>query len=453
MTKIEQDEILDSIKSNTANFILNRQTAIVSAFASGDFDKYEYLTRIDLALKPNSLNMVRFQYSPLGQALNRMLDKYDKNDEPRIPENAFNDDMLDKLKKVYDEITKAKDENNKIIDKLTEDAKTMSTQKFDEEIPNLEMIADLIAEKRRDRVDNLWRSLGASEREIFESRSMYARGDMVKRADTWANFIENNIKYVANEGAGTVGPNTKRKQKFDTAKKILYEALKDEDKLENRLFKQNLEYKDEEYARRSAGEVDARPRTIEESRFYSPITKDEINRLLNKGETPKITDRKLDASARPRTIEESRFYTPITKDEINRLLNKGETPKITDRKLDASARPKTVEESQYYTPITEDEINRLLNKSETHKITNRELNASVRPSTPLVAPAPIKKSQYFTPITKDEIDRILNKGKTPKIINRELNESAKRREIDPASQKLIDQIIRKDQAVARPKPI
>ena len=224
MTKIEQDEILDSIKSNTANFILNRQTAIVSAFASGDFDKYEYLTRIDLALKPNSLNMVRFQYSPLGQALNRMLDKYDKNDEPRIPENAFNDDMLDKLKKLYDEITKAKDENNKIIDKLTEDAKTMSTRKFDEEIPNLEMIANLIAEKRRDRIDNLWHSLGASEREIFESRSMYAIGDMVKLADTWANFIENNIKYVANEGAGTVGPNTKRKQKFDTAKKILCEA-------------------------------------------------------------------------------------------------------------------------------------------------------------------------------------------------------------------------------------
>ena len=59
MTKTEQDKILeDRIKSNTANFTLNRQTIIVSALASGDFDKYEYVTRIDLALKPNSLQMV-----------------------------------------------------------------------------------------------------------------------------------------------------------------------------------------------------------------------------------------------------------------------------------------------------------------------------------------------------------------------------------------------------------
>ena len=59
MTKTEQDKILeDRIKSNTANFTLNRQTTIVSALASGDFDKYEYVTRIDLALKPNSLQMV-----------------------------------------------------------------------------------------------------------------------------------------------------------------------------------------------------------------------------------------------------------------------------------------------------------------------------------------------------------------------------------------------------------
>ena len=77
MTKIEQDKLLeDEIKSNTANFTLNRQTAMVSAFESGEFDKYEYLTRIDLALKPNSLEKARSKYSPLGQALNKR-----KNDE------------------------------------------------------------------------------------------------------------------------------------------------------------------------------------------------------------------------------------------------------------------------------------------------------------------------------------------------------------------------------------
>ena len=67
MTKTEQNKILENkIKANTLDFNLNRQSAIVSAFADGNFDKYEYLTRIDLALKPNSLQKARFEYSPLG---------------------------------------------------------------------------------------------------------------------------------------------------------------------------------------------------------------------------------------------------------------------------------------------------------------------------------------------------------------------------------------------------
>ena len=45
MTISEQNKILeDKIKSNTSNYILNRQSAIISALADGDFDKYEYLT-------------------------------------------------------------------------------------------------------------------------------------------------------------------------------------------------------------------------------------------------------------------------------------------------------------------------------------------------------------------------------------------------------------------------
>ena len=47
MTKTEQNKILENkIKANTLDFNLNRQSAIVSAFADGNFDKYEYLTRM-----------------------------------------------------------------------------------------------------------------------------------------------------------------------------------------------------------------------------------------------------------------------------------------------------------------------------------------------------------------------------------------------------------------------
>ena len=96
MTKTEQNKILeDKITLNRLNFNLNRQSAIVSVFADGNFDKYEYLTRIDLELKPNLLQKARFQYSPLGDLLNKKLNAgaYNEEDMER-PDFA---DILDQL--------------------------------------------------------------------------------------------------------------------------------------------------------------------------------------------------------------------------------------------------------------------------------------------------------------------------------------------------------------------
>ena len=36
-------------------------------------DKYEYLTREDLGLKPNTVEQAKFEYSPLGKILNKGL--------------------------------------------------------------------------------------------------------------------------------------------------------------------------------------------------------------------------------------------------------------------------------------------------------------------------------------------------------------------------------------------
>ena len=81
MTKTEQDKILENkIKANTFDFNLNRQSAIVSTFAEGNFDKYEYLTRIDLALKSNSLQKARFEHSAVGNLLGKKL-KVSSDDE------------------------------------------------------------------------------------------------------------------------------------------------------------------------------------------------------------------------------------------------------------------------------------------------------------------------------------------------------------------------------------
>ena len=47
----------------------------MSAFSSGDLNKYEFLTRKDLMYKPNALDKARFEFSPLGQIFSTGLDK------------------------------------------------------------------------------------------------------------------------------------------------------------------------------------------------------------------------------------------------------------------------------------------------------------------------------------------------------------------------------------------
>ena len=49
--------------------------AEISAFSSGDLNKYEFLTRKDLKYKPNALDKARFEFSPLGKAFSTGLDK------------------------------------------------------------------------------------------------------------------------------------------------------------------------------------------------------------------------------------------------------------------------------------------------------------------------------------------------------------------------------------------
>ena len=70
MTLTEQVKILNGkIKSNKAQYDLDRQAAKISALSSGELEKYEYLTGKDLEYKPKVLETVKVQYSPLGEAL------------------------------------------------------------------------------------------------------------------------------------------------------------------------------------------------------------------------------------------------------------------------------------------------------------------------------------------------------------------------------------------------
>ena len=76
MTRKEQIKILDNkMESNINQYKIHRLNAEISAFSSGDLNKYEFLTRKDLKYRPNALDKARFEFSPLGKAFSTGLDK------------------------------------------------------------------------------------------------------------------------------------------------------------------------------------------------------------------------------------------------------------------------------------------------------------------------------------------------------------------------------------------
>ena len=68
MTRKGQNKILDArIESNVNQYKVDRLNAKISAFSSGDLNKYKFLTRKALKYKPNALDKARFEFSPLGK--------------------------------------------------------------------------------------------------------------------------------------------------------------------------------------------------------------------------------------------------------------------------------------------------------------------------------------------------------------------------------------------------
>ena len=76
MIRKEQNKILnDKIESNNNPCKIDRLNAEISAFSSADLNKYEFLTIKDLNYKPNGLDKVRFEFSPIGKTFSMGLNK------------------------------------------------------------------------------------------------------------------------------------------------------------------------------------------------------------------------------------------------------------------------------------------------------------------------------------------------------------------------------------------
>ena len=70
--------LTNRIRANEADYDLNRQTAKISALATGDLNKYEYLTGEDLNYRSNPVEKAKFEYSPLGKIFNEGLTDEEK---------------------------------------------------------------------------------------------------------------------------------------------------------------------------------------------------------------------------------------------------------------------------------------------------------------------------------------------------------------------------------------
>ena len=69
----------DKFKTNKAQYDLDREGAKISVLSFKELDKYYYLTNEDLRYKPDVTQIAKFEYSPLGEAFNKIFKKHDKN--------------------------------------------------------------------------------------------------------------------------------------------------------------------------------------------------------------------------------------------------------------------------------------------------------------------------------------------------------------------------------------
>ena len=106
VTRKDQIKILDDkIKANERQYDLDRMKAEISAYSSGDLSKYEYLTKKDLGYKPDAVEKVKFEYSPIGKVFTDGLVKEDKSKKIRL---------FKRLRNIADNLVEVDDKDNKV---------------------------------------------------------------------------------------------------------------------------------------------------------------------------------------------------------------------------------------------------------------------------------------------------------------------------------------------------
>ena len=143
MTHKEQNKILDDkIKANNAQYDLDRMNAEI-AFSNGDLPKYEYLTKKDLGYKPDALEKVKFECSPIGKIFTDGLSKEDKSKKSEVEDNdnkvgifRIRKDIKDKGIKIDNDDEAVREIREHIKELIDDGAKVNNFDEMKEEIMN-----------------------------------------------------------------------------------------------------------------------------------------------------------------------------------------------------------------------------------------------------------------------------------------------------------------------------
>ena len=220
MTRKDQIKILDDkIEANNLQYDFDRMNAEISTYSSGDLPKYEYLTKKDLGYKPDAVEKVKFEYSPIGKVFTDGLFKEDKSKKVGL---------FKQLKNIEDNLVEVDDNNNKArIFRIIKDIKERGI-KIDNDDEAVREIRERIKELISDGVKvNIFYEM---KKEIIEHvKNLKEQGADVKVDEDQINDLINKIL-------------DKKYEKYERKTYIEYEIDKFLEKYEDKYI--NISYGD-----------------------------------------------------------------------------------------------------------------------------------------------------------------------------------------------------------------
>ena len=184
MTRKDQIKILDDkIKSNNVQYDLDKMNAEISANSSGDLHKYEYSTKKDLGYKPDAVEKVKFEYSPIGKVFTDGLAKEDKSKKVGL---------FKRLKNIEDNLVEVDDNDNKVgIFRIIKDIKDRGIK-----IDNHDEAVREIRERIKELIDDGVKvnNFDEMKKEIIEHvKNLKEQGANVKVDEDQINVLINKI--------------------------------------------------------------------------------------------------------------------------------------------------------------------------------------------------------------------------------------------------------------------